>query len=484
MKIHNIRFGFATNSSSSHSIIFDPVNYNNYTDDYDDVDFGWDFFTLKTKQAKDEYMRDMLIQNLDHDNFSEIMIDLILKGLNLKERKPDHYGIDHQSIFYMPRGFGSNQISMEFFNDFRNYILKDGIVILGGNDNVDSEDSEGDYNGHPLYDETKVVNFNGYNPEGRNWFCRKDGSWWTLYDRVTGNRIVLSFDDNPEQFAPKNPMLIDFKITDWCDKNCSFCYQGSTTRGEHMNENDEYAFVENIARAQVFEVAIGGGEPTKYPGFIHFVKMLADRGIVVNFTTRSMEWLENEKMADDIMSNIGAFAFSVDDLTPDLSRILTIMKYRGYDLEKFNVQVVPATMNEFALTRILKWCGENYIRVTLLGFKETGRGARFKEIAINRSYNKFDEKYFIEVIKELNKNHSCPRIAIDTTLAGRYEHLLEEEKIPRYLYHIEEGKYSAYIDAVTKKFGPSSYHTNKLIDYNLKYGLNVIAEHFVLIEAV
>ena len=50
MKIHNVRLGHATNSSSSHSIIFDPVS--KATDDYDD--FGWSFFTLASKEAKEE----------------------------------------------------------------------------------------------------------------------------------------------------------------------------------------------------------------------------------------------------------------------------------------------------------------------------------------------------------------------------------------------------------------------------------------------
>lgn len=875
MRIHNIRFGFATNSSSSHSIIFDPVNYNNYLDYYEDDSFGWDFFTLKSKRAKDEYMKSMLIQNLAKDNFSLALVDIILKGLDLGERDIGHFGIDHQSLFYIPREFGSNQISLDFFNDFRNYILKEGIIILGGNDNESSEDSDPqDYNGNPLFDESKLVDLNGYKPEGINWTCRKDGDWWSLYNRDSGNRIVLSFKENPSPFAPKNPMLIDIKITDWCDKNCSYCYQGSTTRGEHMDGNNEYAFIDNIAKAQVFEIACleentlvltnsghkfiknlninddiitssgeiskiknisvkekdcielsgnkgfkvictpdhkflsegnlveakdllnhvvdqleyivppvkkefinisqylltkkeivgsrggkiendnfkyssnskftpinvdidsylmffygivvaegskknvslhfkemniaielgeyynkisnnagfriyenknslgitlefkqpkffesiffkamscgygaknknlsflynldnkelirsalfglftgdgcfskkkrkkgeknyynfsirlksvsrilcedvisllkiyfgvsasftegilpahyidgrllkesiyysveifgknniekifpavfaddldyikigstkysfkrlhcdeikiknisfigkkkvydisldnnsnhiyaiqngvlthncGGGEPTKYPSFVPFVKMVADRGVVVNFTTRSIDWLENEKLADAIMANIGAFAFSVDDVTPELNRILDIMRYRGYDLQKFNVQVVPAAMNEFALHRILKWCSLNYIRVTLLGFKETGRGTRFKEIAVNRSYNKFDEQYFIEVIKTLNKTHECPRLAIDTTLAGRYKHLLDEEEIPGYLYHIEEGRYSAYIDAVAKKFGPSSYHPDKLIDYEVKYGGDIIEKLFAQIE--
>ena len=78
-----------------------------------------------------------------------------------------------------------------------------------------------------------------------------------------------------------------------------------------------------------------------------------------------------------------------------------------------------------------------------------------------------------------------PIIAIDTTLAAKYEDELHEENIAEYLYHIEEGKYSAYIDAVSMKFGPSSYHLDKLIDYpERKYERETIKELFAQIESV
>ena len=139
MKIHNIRFGFATNSSSSHSIIFDPINYSHYSDSNDSESFGWEFFTLASKEAKDEYMTAMLLQNIsdgyNKNGFSNIFADIIVKGLGLKELDLDEISIDHQSLINLPLEYGTNHISVEFFQEFYNYIMRDEIIIFGGNDN-------------------------------------------------------------------------------------------------------------------------------------------------------------------------------------------------------------------------------------------------------------------------------------------------------------------------------------------------------------
>ena len=490
MKIHNIRFGFATNSSSSHSIIFDPINYSLYSDSNDSESFGWNFFTLASKAAKDEYMTAMLLQNIsdshNKNGFSNIFADIIVKGLGLKELDLDEISIDHQSLINLPLEYGTNHISVEFFQEFYNYIMRDEIIIFGGNDNEDTDEYP-----QKKYDTSIAIALNGILPKDTNasWVCRKDNDWWVLYNRANGARIIFSFLDNPEPFKPNTPILIDFKLTQFCDIGCKYCYQGSTKEGQHIDTNNIYKFVEDIADAEVFEIAIGGGEPTKCPSFISFITRLNNKGIKVNFTTKSIEWLENEPIANTVMNNIGAFAFSVGESfykdIDTLNRIIAIMNYRKYDINKFTVQAIPGVMSELSLVKLLEWCYNNYIRVTLLGFKDTGRGARFKEIVIKRKYDTFDETKFIDVIKELYEQHKCPRIAIDTTLAKNCEHLLVENNIPSWLYHIEEGKYSAYIDGVDMKFGPSSYHLDKLIDYvGNSWCENVIQNLFNKIEEV
>lgn len=485
MKVHNVRLGFATNSSSSHSIIFAP-DMKDIRDDYNGEDgFGWSYFTLASKEAKDEYMTAMLVQNLaaSENHFTVDLIQLILKGLGLKISQEDQeelekygycIGIDHQSLYILPKEYGTNYVSIQFFNEFREYMQKEGVMILGGNDNNEQN--------HPLFSEKLQVSFDGYWPEFAGWVCRKDGQWWTLYHQGNGNRAVFSFEDNPEPFRPETPMLIDFKISNFCSIGCSYCYMNSTTQGSHMDPAEVYSLASDIADVGVFEVAIGGGEPTECPSFIEFLEALARFHIVANFTTKSLEWLENEKKADKILPLIGAFAYSADNVQ-DIQRIIDIFKYRRYNLEKFTVQLIPATLNKYTLKSILEFCHSNWIRVTLLGFKETGRGSKFKEIALKRSWDKFDEEYWLDLVRELYQDSKLTRLAIDTTLAARYLDKLKEAGIPDWLYHVEEGKYSAYIDAVDMKFGPSSYHLDKLIDYDDKLP-DTIRALFAKIEAV
>ena len=63
MKIFNIRQGFATNSSSSHSILVVPKDSKKYASIVDSEElkhFGWDFFTLKSSEKKLEYVMSLL----------------------------------------------------------------------------------------------------------------------------------------------------------------------------------------------------------------------------------------------------------------------------------------------------------------------------------------------------------------------------------------------------------------------------------------
>jgi hypothetical protein len=437
MKIHNIRLGHATNSSSSHSIIFDPT----ILVDYDVEDgFGWNFFTAASVTAKKDYMANILTSNF---NFSPELQKLILKSLDLPY---NDLGIDHQSLFYIPKEIGETTPSIEFFSEFTEFMLRDGIVILGGNDNTERN--------HKKYSKSKEVDLQGYTPESE-YVCRKDGDWWTLFNINTGNRVVLSFKDNPAPFKPESPMLVDMKITDFCSMGCEYCYQGSTNNGKHMS--DVFGYAHRLKEAKVFEVALGGGEPTEFTNFDKLVELLHEHGISVNFTTKKVDWLY-QPYTRKLLSEIGAFAYSVDPNTkiPLLDSICKKVRSFNFSSTKFTIQVIPALFNDSAkLKEVLTWAYQNSVRVTLLGYKSTGRGKLF----IENSNLLENEKDWVSL---LNSMKNVPRLSIDTTLANRYQKKLTELSIPKWLYHVEEGKYSMYIDAVENKYGPSSYHLDDL----------------------
>ena len=56
MKLHNLRIGFATNSSSSHSVILVPQNSIKDDDVYSEDSYGWEQFVLASPEAKIKYI--------------------------------------------------------------------------------------------------------------------------------------------------------------------------------------------------------------------------------------------------------------------------------------------------------------------------------------------------------------------------------------------------------------------------------------------
>jgi hypothetical protein len=62
MKIENVRIGFASNSSSTHSLVIwpDATDY-----DWEEGEFGWGDFRCKSNEAKMLYLGTQLKENLE-----------------------------------------------------------------------------------------------------------------------------------------------------------------------------------------------------------------------------------------------------------------------------------------------------------------------------------------------------------------------------------------------------------------------------------
>jgi hypothetical protein len=420
-----------------------------YDNEYKEGDFGWNFFTAASDEAKKLYAATAL-----KCSFSGLVgyeaAAMLVRGLGLdfSNETLDHSYIDHQSQPSFPLTFNEEFKDLDYCRDFINYITQKGLVILGGNDNTSEV--------HALYDEeleSVVI------PRTCNQVvCRKDGDHWTLFDRSNGDRLTMSFKNEPKKLKLSAPFLIDLKITDFCDRGCSFCYQNSTMNGKHGNTQNILSLIYKIGLAEVFEVAIGGGEPTAHPDFLYIIHELRRNNIVPNFSTKDIAWLCDDVKRKVVLENCGGFAVSVSskEEVASLNKVLT--KYdilRNYPI-KVSVQVIPGLLSENVLEEILKEAGKGHLQATLLGHKPVGRASGTKALT--------NEKSWVKIVKKLSKIHECPSLSIDTTLAKLCEAELKKIKLPNWMYHIEEGKYSMYIDAVNNKFGPSSYHVDKLKD--------------------
>ena len=428
MNIYNIRLGHACNSSSSHSVIW--FDGNPQTDETSG--FGWENFVAADTESRRNYAALLVLSKLNIPYFDYGVNGAMLKAFakeGLGVDLPEGAYIDHQSAqdkFHIPSGQYST-INMEFAKEFVSWFTNAPIAILGGNDNDDEPNPM-----HSINDPVPFI----YSMKGK---ARKDPVYkcWTVFDPESGNKVRLDFSDKRAEAPDRSslPELVDLKISDYCPYDCSFCYMGSTINGKHGDINFIGSIVDKLRDMQVFEVAIGGGEPTLHPQFIEITEWISNFANC-NFTTKSLAWLRDPEQAKHIVKNCSAFAFSVG-YDSDIEKL-----YNAWHPYKDSIQavaqVVVETMPDWQLERILLEAKRFQIPVTLLGFKETGRGGSFEKVKCDW--------------KKVVKKAGYKSIGIDTVLAKELP-----PEFDKTFFHTKEGAWSMYVDAVEKTAGPSSY---------------------------
>ena len=254
------------------------------------------------------------------------------------------------------------------------------------------------------------------------------------------------------------------------------CYMGSTVNGKHATYEDISKNLKALANMQVLEVAFGGGEPTSHPDFLKILQLARSLGIVPNFTTRNMAWL-NKPIAAKIMKETGAFAVSVDN-HKQVIKLAKLLKSAKIANDRVNLHLVLGTVTREEFNKILVVAARKMLRITLLGYKDVERGLEFQKI---------DYSWWLEDIKKLKdleneakefkyrksnmfwsqKQRYMPSISIDTVIAHGYQKQIEDSGVPRWMFHTVDGAFSAYIDGVNNRMGPASYnHFDKLTPFN------------------
>ena len=255
------------------------------------------------------------------------------------------------------------------------------------------------------------------------------------------------------------------------------CYMGSTVNGKHGSYEDISKTLKALAEMKVFEVAFGGGSPVSHPDFVKILQRARSLGIVPNFTTRSISWI-NKPIAEKIMKYVGAFAVSVDNVK-QIIKLHKALEKAEIQHDKVNLHVVMGTISREEFSRILTMAARKNFRVTLLGYKDVGRGPEFpkldyswwlKDILTLRQMTEDAPEFKARKAKGWRQKHVyMPTISIDTVIAHDYEKELLENDIPHWMFHTVDGAFSAYIDGVNNRMGPASYNSfDKLVPFDVK----------------
>lgn len=493
--LKNFRKGLATNSSSTHSVI-----YRNEGELFNDLDiFDCDYYDRYTrtiaasKEAKIKYILAGIMYNEPlvkiMSSFYPEMKQYFPKIKDCMENAISDYYEDDTSFGMCCRGELSFTNNIEASVDYLKNIIEDPeIIIIGGSDEEDF-----------VYDKTKGHTqcpkpsmLDGLGAKFRKKAITKNGNYWVGYGH-TGDHIVVrdgrksedewideeiknSFNgrlrfatEKDIDLVPEYPELIDLKITNKCDHGCKFCFMNSNMKGKHAAFNFLSTIINQLGDANNgghrVEFSIGGGNILLYPHLENLCKAIHTEGHIVNVTIRVEDCekiLKSKKyrsIFDNYIDGIGVSVENVDDADKLANFIKKMNDKRDYyDKKYITAHLIPEYIGvemSKSISERLKALGA-YVPLLYLGYKENGRGASQKHIEFTK-----DE------LDNLFKGSYC--VSIDTTFANRYLWWIKDNFSTKNTITRIEGEYSMYIDGVSQNAYKSSYQLDKPYNMHIDY---------------
>lgn len=457
-------WGFATNSSSAHHVIrirsedlagpaLEPV-----PSPYE-LGYSSDKFVLSTRELKLDYLAAGAYQTYTHKFDLPHSEAVILVRHHFGDRYNEENlvgaGGDYNSTIEFPRPYLFRHEMSKFFLWLeREVVDRNDVVILGG------DDYSGDYFYPEALDKDSCDEVEWFRLFLAHFRCPSDtvfvldpSGYVVIFDRKYGRKIRSTLPDGSCPEKASVPELLDIKITGYCGNTCSYCYEDSGLEGKHADYWELLSILASHFRAWgVLEVAFGGGEPTAHPDFAELVRDFSEKGIVVNFSTGTLEWLEDPKIVQAVQNHVSGVAFTVSD--PEQIEQWAACFRKNFSIWDFPhprpyIHYILGVNPIKQLRKILIAAAEHSVGVVLLGPKAVGRGADYAWHDIKGWQN-----YILEDAATLLMIRGA--LAVDSMLAAD----LPGSEIDPRTYEKGDGKFSMFFDAVNMKIGPSSFSSD------------------------
>lgn len=351
-----------------------------------------------------------------------------------------------------------------------NIIDSPDIVIVGGSDECDF-----------VYDKTEGCEKISSRFSYMNKITEKvkNGNYYVLYGETFNRKekVRIQVDSVPDMI-PEYPELVDMKITDACKHKCPFCYMASTPNGKHANISDIFKIINSFAIKTEF--ALGGGNVLLHPDFNKIVQHISKQNHIANITIRYDDTKtinENESLKCAIKKYVSGIGLSVqksDDVdmaNEFISEMLGLGKHIALHIipEMIGIEESVAILNKMSEIND-SVCNENKnnqsweynsCKVLFLGLKQSGRAKNIEHKLLTK-----DELCVMMEAAKYQYN-------VDTSFINTYDNWFNTQyDNPEYFLTRHEGEYSMFIDAVTCNAFTSSYKDDGAIDirhYDVRY---------------
>ena len=494
IRVKNFRKGLATNSSSTHSII-----YKKEGEVFNDLNiFGVNYFDrfteniAATREAKIKYIFHCIWHNDELVRIMSLYYPEMKEYYPLAKAGKKAWENGDYDVFgeHCRGSIGYDKDTMFSVDYLRHIIDSEDLVIVGGSDEADfvydtteghdhAPDGSDIYNwGNPAGEENKPV---------KNYYVAYGDSWMEGRFRYS-NAGRLRFMTEDGEPIPQYPELIDLHITNKCEHGCPFCYMNSNNNQVHAVFNELQSFVNQLHTKTEF--SIGGGNVLLYPQLEELLRFMRERGHIVNVTinVKDCDKVMNDENMRNIFINyvngVGVSVFNMDDVKKfeefnkffyDIAKEKAEKKGTGYleNLKYVTMHIIPEYLGFDKTMEIMNYIRQGrYIRVLFLGYKETGRG-------VNCEHHKFSDQELNKIFKDIYT------ISIDTCFARTYRKYVKSHFSTKYTLTENEGEYSMYVDGLTMNAYKSSYETGKpyYIGYDFDKPWDQRREHISCEEA-
>ena len=257
----------------------------------------------------------------------------------------------------------------------------------------------------------------------------------TIYE--DGTKVRETFDEDATEFIAEYPECMDVKITNRCEKGCSWCHENSTPDGEH-GEILTAKFWDTLK--PYTEIAIGGGDPLSHPDLVTFLIKLKNLKLIPNMTVNQTHFMENWALLKFLCEEKLIYGLGVSLVEANDKFIAKVKEFPNAVIHIINGVVTKEQLDKMA---------DNNLKVLILGYKNFRRGVKYyADFSENVEKNK---KMLYDYLEEmLTKFHvvSFDNLALEQLEVKR---LLTEEEWNEF-YMGNDGKYTMYIDLVKEQF--------------------------------
>ena len=281
---------------------------------------------------------------------------------------------------------------------------------------------------------------------------------------VNGNTEVHLYDDGTKVREYKGkPILVhpesfDCKITNYCNNNCKWCHEKSSSNGKHANLSRLLEVIKPLPAG--VEIAIGGGNILTHPNLIPFLEEVKERGLIANTTINQKSIQSNTDLIVSLIQRKLIFGLGISvSSSSDMKYLSPLLKITDNIVFHIisgvsEIKVIEELMN-FALGG-----GKTYCKVLILGYKEYGLGTGHY-LSNKDLIDKNKLKWYREIGVFFKKDSlvlSFDNLAISQLNIRRFF----SDKMWKRFYMGEEGFASMYIDAVEQKYAICSVDSNRV----------------------